>query len=207
MTRIIPKENVDGIESWTLPDVQVRGDAPAARPLTARQIEELHAQAREDGFAQGRREGLEAGRKEILARVHELEGLMQALGRPLEQVDDQVEQELVHLALAVARQLVRRELRTDPGQVLAVVREAMAALPIAARNVRLHLHPEDAALIRDTLSLSEVEQGWKVVEDPLLTRGGCKVSSDSSQIDATVERRLQAVIASTLGGERQGDTE
>lgn len=207
MSRIIPKEDVDAIESWTLPDVQVRGTAPAVRPLTARQIEELHAQAREDGFAQGRREGLEAGRKEVLARVHELEGLMQALARPLEQVDDQVEQELVHLALAVARQLVRRELRTDPGQVLAVVREAMAALPIAARNVRLHLHPEDAALIRDTLSLSEVEQGWQVVEDPLLTRGGCKVSSDSSQIDATVERRLQAVIAQTLGGERQGDAE
>jgi len=207
MTRIILKEHLDGIESWTLPDVQPRGGTSVARPLTAQQIEELQAQAREEGFAQGRREGLEAGRKEILARVHELEGLMQVLARPLEQLDEQVEQELVHLALAVARQLIRRELKADPGQVLAVVREAMATLPIAARNVRLHLHPEDAALIRDTLSLSEVEQGWKVIEDPLLTRGGCKVSSDSSQIDATVERRLQAVIASTLGGERQGDSE
>lgn len=207
MSKIIPKENLDGIESWTLPDVQARGAATAARPLTARQIEELQAQAREEGFAQGRREGLEAGRKEILARVHELDGVMQMLARPLEQLDDQVEQELVHLALAVARQLVRRELKADPGQVLAVMREAMAALPITARNVRLYLHPDDAALIRDTLSLSELERGWTVVEDPLLTRGGCKVSSDSSQIDATVERRLQAVIASTLGGERQGDAE
>jgi len=207
MNRIIPKESLDSIENWTLPDVQAGGAAPVARPLTARQIEELHAQAREEGFAQGRREGLEAGRKDILARMHELEGLMQALARPLEQVDDQVEQELVHLALAVARQLVRREIKTDPGQVLAVVREAMTVLPIAARNVRLHLHPEDAALIRDTLSLGELEQGWKVVEDPLLTRGGCKVSSDSSQIDATVERRLQAVIARTLGGERHSDVE
>ncbi|MFA7388767.1 MAG: FliH/SctL family protein, partial [Thiohalobacteraceae bacterium] len=116
-------------------------------------------------------------------------------------------QELVHLALAVAQQLVRRELKADPGQVLAAVRETMAALPLAARNVRLHLHPEDAALVREALSLQDNERGWKIAEDPVLTRGGCKISSDTSQIDASVERRLQQAIANVLGGERDSDAE
>lgn len=208
MSKIIPKEELSGIESWSLPEVSRPATREAAaRPLTARQLEELQQQAREEGFQQGRREGLEAGRKEILARVHELESLMQTLARPLEQVDAQIEQELVGLALAVARQLVRRELKTDPGQVLAAVREAMAVLPLAARNVRLHLHPEDAALVRETLSLNDGERGWKIVEDPVLTRGGCKVSSDTSQIDASVERRLHAIIANVLGGERETDAD
>ncbi|MFN2308637.1 MAG: flagellar assembly protein FliH [Gammaproteobacteria bacterium] len=208
MSKIISKDALGGIESWTLPEVSAPGrHEAAARPVTARQIEELHQQAREEGFQQGRREGLESGKKDIRARVHELESLMQTLAKPLEQLDAQIEQELVSLALAVARQLVRREIKTEPGQVLAVVREALSALPLAARNVRLHLHPEDAALVRETLSLSEGERGWKIVEDPLLTRGGCKLSSDTSQIDASVERRLQAVIAQVLGGERESDAE
>lgn len=208
MSKIIPKEELDAIENWSLPEVNVaRSSDAVARPLTARQIEELQQQAREEGFAVGRREGLEAGKKEIRARVHELDALMQTLAKPLDQLDAQIEQDLVQLALAVARQLVRRELKSDPGQVLAVVREAMAALPLAARNVRLHLHPEDAALVRDTLSVSDNERSWVIVEDPVLSRGGCKVGSDTSQIDASVERRLHSVIASVLGGQRESDTE
>jgi flagellar assembly protein FliH len=208
MSKIIPKEELIGIENWSLPEVNMTGHrAPAARPVTARQLEELQHEAREEGFQQGRREGLEAGKKDIKARVHELEALMQTLAKPLEQLDAQVEQELVQLALAVARQLIRRELKTEPGQVLAVVREAMASLPIAARNVRLHMHPEDAALVRESLSLGDNERGWTIVEDPALTRGGCKVSSDTSQIDASIERRLHTVIANILGGERESDAE
>lgn len=207
MSKIIPKEDLEGIENWSLPEVHGAGAREvAARPLTARQIEELQQQAREEGFQQGRREGLEAGKKEIRARVRELEALMQTLTRPLEQLDARIEDELVQLALAVAKQLVRRELKTDPGQVLAVVREAMAALPLAARNVRLHLHPEDAALVREMLALGDSERGWLIVEDPVLSRGGCKISSDTSQIDASVERRLHSVIANVLGGQRQTDT-
>lgn len=209
MSKVIPKEELGGIESWTLPDMEAAGrrERVATRPLTAHQIEELQQQAREEGFAQGRREGQEAGRKDIQARVHELVSLMQTLAKPLDQLDAQVEQELVHLALAVAQQLVRRELKADPGQILAATREAMAALPLAARNVRLHLHPEDAALVRETLSLNDSERGWKIVEDPVLIRGGCKVSSDTSQIDASVERRLQQAIANVLGDERDSDAE
>ena len=86
-------------------------------------------------------------------------------------------------------------------------REAMAALPLAARNVRLHLHPEDATLVREMLALSDGERGWQISEDPVLSRGGCKISSDTSQIDASVERRLHTVIANVLGGQRETDTE
>lgn len=208
MSKIIPKEDLEGIENWSLPEVHRAGSREAAaRPLTARQIEEVQQQAREEGFQQGRREGLEAGKKDIRARVRELEALMQTLAKPLEQLDAQIENELVQLALAVAKQLVRRELKADPGQVLAVVREAMAALPLAARNVRLHLHPEDAALVRDMLALGDSERGWQIVEDPVLSRGGCKIGSDTSQIDASVERRLHTVIANVLGGQRETDIE
>ena len=207
-TKVIPSEQLQGIEGWSLPDVsdpQTREES--GTPMTARQLEELQREARAEGYEQGRREGLAAGQKEIRARVHELNHLMQTLARPLEQLDENVEQQLVDLVVLLGRQLIRRELRTEPGEILAVIREAMALLPLAATNVRLHLHPEDAELVRSNLSLSSEEQTWQVVEDPVIARGGCKVLSDTSQIDATVENRINAVILRLLGGERADDRE
>jgi flagellar assembly protein FliH len=138
-------------------------------------------------------------------RAAQLETILRALAEPSEQLDEQVEQELATLAMVVARQLVRREIRTDPGQIIAVVREAMAILPSAARDIELRLHPEDASLVREVLRLSEGERPWKIVEDPVLTRGGCRLVSDVAQVDASLESRLNAVVASVMGGERDQD--
>lgn len=206
-TKVILAEQVSDVENWSLPEV-APGDHDASTcpgPLTARQLEELYQQARNDGFTAGRKEGLDAGRKESAARAMQLDAILQTLATPLEELDDAVEQQLVTLIITSTRHLVRRELRTDPGEILAVVREALGVLPVAARNVRLHLHPDDAELVRATLPVSGNEQTWAIAEDPMLTRGGCRVSSDTSQIDATVESRLNAVIASIFGAGRQSD--
>ena len=134
-----------------------------------------------------------------------LEELLQSLDEPFRQLDQSVEQQLAELAMLVARQLVRRELKTEPEQIISVVREALTALPVAARDVRLALHPEDATLIRETLSIGADDQHIQLVEDPVQGRGGCKVLTDTSQIDASVESRLNAVIAKVLGGQRSTD--
>ena len=130
---------------------------------------------------------------------------MKSLARPLEDLDESVERELVALAVSVAKMLVRRELRTDPGEIVAVVRDALALLPVGVREVRVHLHPEDAALVRSLASTAEAQPVWRIVEDPVLTRGGCRIESESSQIDARLETRIGAVVSRLLGGERSED--
>ncbi len=106
------------------------------------------------------------------------------------------------LALAVGKQLARRELKADPGQVTALIREAVGRLPAARAEVRVHLHPEDAAAIAERLAQAGGERAWTVVEDPTLTRGGCLVRSENSQIDARVESRVNAIVSGMLGEER-----
>lgn len=203
MSRIIRADELTDCEAWHVPDVGTSGEPRS--PITASQLEEIQEQARREGFEQGLKEGREAGASEFTERVQRLERLIAALDQPFEELDESVEQQLAQLAMIVARQLIRRELRTEPEQVIGVVREALAALPLAARNVRLSLHPDDAALVREALSLQQGESGIQVVEDPVLTRGGCRVLTESSQIDATVESRLNAIIANTLGGMRRND--
>ncbi|MCW9058331.1 MAG: flagellar assembly protein FliH [Gammaproteobacteria bacterium] len=213
MSKLIRSEDVEAAyQAWRVPEVagvragrgaheeRSRTNRPAA-PMSAAQIE----QARKEGYAQGHEEGLRAGQQEIHRQVQRLEQLLVALRQPFAELDAAVEEQLSQLAMLVARHLVRRELKADPGQVVAVVREALAALPITSRMVRLHLHPEDATLVREAFSLNEEEAHIQVLDDPVQSRGGCRVQTDNSQIDASVETRLNALIAQVLGGEREED--
>lgn len=180
-----------------------RGEAPALP--TAEHIERIEREARERGFRQGLEEGRQAGRDVLAGEAENLRGVLDSLAPLAQGLDAGFEEELVTLAVTIARQLVRRELRTDPGQIVAVVREALAVLPASQRRIRLHLHPEDARIVCEALHLSELEQPWKIVEDPTLTRGGALLETESSRVDATLESRLNAVIAEVWGGERCGD--
>jgi flagellar assembly protein FliH len=215
--RVIPGGGSGETRTWEPPAVSdagggvIGGRRSGPRPMTASQLESVHGQAFAEGFAQGEEEGRKKGYQEGLARARAeigsqgelLASILHGLSRPLEAVDQEVEDLLASLAMGVARHLVRRELKADPGQVIAVVREAVSALPSNAREVRLHLHPEDALLVRATLGVIDGEGTWEIVEDPVLTRGGCRVVTDISQVDATVEHRLASVIARVMGEERE----
>ena len=216
LSKIIDGDKFGAIERWELPGVhdprvarsRIEEADEEVKPLTAEQIEAIEKQAYDEGFALGRKEGLEAGQKEIAASVRHLEHLIQALAEPLQELGDEVEEELVSLSVAIARQIIRRELQQDPQQIIGVVREAMSALPSAARNVRLYLHPEDAALVRETYSGPEAEEhSWKIIDDLVLARGGCRIESDNSRIDASVDKRLNAVLVELMGGSRAKDHE
>lgn len=211
MSKVLPADEVDECARWEIPAVE---DSAAealtgvgktgGHLLTAKQLEELQTQAYEEAYVLGRQEGIAAGRDEIGARIQQLEALIKVLSEPLDELDECVEEQLVALAIAIARQLVRRELKIDPHQIIGVVRESLQILPVASRNVRLHLHPKDAELVRQALSEVEGERAWQIVEDPVMSRGGCRVNTDTSQIDARVESRLGAVISAVLGDERGG---
>ena len=197
-------------ERWSLPAVEgpivgVRRD-PRARDAETTRVSEAARKAEMD---RGYEAGLSAGRAELksqsdalAARVARLDEILNQLCRPLPELEGEIEEQLVLLALAVGKQLARRELKADPGQIAALIREAVGRLPAAAREVRVHLHPEDAAAIAERLATAGQERAWSVVEDPTLTRGGCLVRSENSQIDARVESRVNAMVSSMLGEER-----
>lgn len=185
---------------WDVPAIE-KPDADG--PLTAGKLEAIQKEAYEEAWRQGKTDGLAEGREAARQRVDRLDQLLRALAQPFDELDDAVEKQLVELAMAVVKQLFRREIRIEPTHVVGVVREAINLLPIASRNVQVHLHPDDAALVRELLAPTDSEPAWAIVEDPLLTRGGCRVTTDNAQVDATAEARLQAVISSVLGDERQ----
>lgn len=170
--------------------------------MTAGRLEALQKDAYDEAFDKGHAEGLLAGEAAVGKRVARLDELLTALARPFEKLDGSVENQLVELAIAIVKQLFRREIRIEPSHVIGVVREAIELLPIGSRLVQAHLHPDDATLIRESLTPAEGEPAWVIVEDALISRGGCRVTTENSQIDATAESRLHAVIRTIAGDER-----
>jgi flagellar assembly protein FliH len=57
-------------------------------------------------------------------------------------------------------------------------------------------HPDDAALIRARMGDPLAHNGWQIVDDPSLTRGGCRVELGASEVDATLETRWKRVLDS-----------
>ena len=78
-------------------------------------------------------------------------------------------------------------------------------LPLASREVRVFVHPADAVVIRERLSSASGERAWTLVDDPVMARGGCRVSSEYSSIDARLESRIATVISTVLGDEREAE--
>jgi len=199
--RLIPGQSVPGdLVTWEAPQVQ----RPAEQQTqdAEAQLQALHEQARQEGFAAGRAEGLANAQADITARTSALAAVLDAFTRPMADLDRQVEEELLELVRAVSQQLVRRELRTDPGEVVGVIRACLDALPAANGEVVVKLHPEDATLVRELLQPADGDTPWRIQADPVLARGGCLVSADCSQVDGRLETRLGRVIAGLFEDQR-----
>jgi flagellar assembly protein FliH len=212
MSKVVPGKAGEDCQPWRAPDFGHEGNRQqrvhniaGGSMRTQDQLDKIYKESYEQGFNAGREEGLKRGLDETRDQINYLQSIMASLAMPLLDLDKQVVDELVELSMAVVRHMVRRELKISPGEIVAVVRDALGLLPLASSEVSLELHPEDAVLIRNALIGPDSEPPWKIIEDPTLRRGGCRVISNTSRIDATVENRLNAAIASVMGGERNVD--
>ena len=138
-----PTQTQVGAERWEVPAI----DGSDGRGIvTARRLQELQKEAYDEAYQAGLNEGREAGEEEIKKRVSRFDQLLEAMVHPFDELDETVEKKLVELSMLVAKQLFRREIKIDPGHVIGVVHEAIELLPIASRNIKVHLHPEDELL-------------------------------------------------------------
>jgi flagellar assembly protein FliH len=197
------------VSRWDLPAVAGKTVQGRRAGRTVSELEDVEQRAHKEAFAKGHAAGVAAARAEqekglnqIKAQVATVDKMLSAIAQPFKDLDGQVEEQLVQLAVTIARQLVRRELRMDPAQVIAIIRETVALLPAATRDVRVHLHPDDATVVREKLATPTADRAWTIVEDPVMTRGGCRVTTDTAHIDQRLETRIQGIMTAILGEER-----
>lgn len=173
---------------------------------TAEELERMHEDMRAAAFAEGRREGhaegLQAGRKEGYAEgrakaeqeAARLVALADGLEQALAGLDAEIAEELMALAIEMARRIVGQTLESHPETVLETVRAALMQLPQG--HAHIQLHPADLALVREHLGEQLAHAGHRLQEDMGLQRGECRVEAQGAQVDATLETRWRRVLES-----------
>lgn len=197
-----PKEQLTAYERWELPNFDmaqpgVRHFTPSTLPAgrkglpTAAQLDQLHQQAHDEGYQAGYAAGIQAAAQE----TQRLAGLVQSLQQSLQQVDQQIAQELLTIALEVSRQMLQQTLQVKPELIIDVINAAIANLPQFNQGAHLVMHPDDAALVREMMGEQLSHSGWKIFENATIARGGLRVETAHSQIDATLATRWQHITA------------
>ena len=111
------------------------------------------------------------------------------------------EQHALKLATAIASRIVRREVQRVPLITVELVREA---LQLAAGNERitLRLHPTDHATLQDHITKLTAEMNsltqTRVIADPAITAGGCRVDTEFGSIDQQLEAQLARITEELL---------
>lgn len=195
-SNVLAAEFAGKATAWELPSIAAaRG---ASHVPSARHLKEAEEAAREEGRMRGHAEGYASGAREVRELAQRLTQLIEHLQAPLKQLDAQLEQQLILLSAATAKRLVVAELEQHPEKIENIVREAVAALQVPAKDLRIHLHPQDAQLLQDNLVL-DTEANWKLVPDTALSRGDCRVLAENARIDALLDTRLASIARRLLG--------
>lgn len=150
------------------------------------------------GLAAGRAAGLDEGRAQAAQEKNHLQQIAASFGSAVAQAEQRMAEELLDLALDLARAMLKSALAVRPELVMPIVGEAVRYLPSLQQPALLFLHPDDAALVKDHMGDELGNAGWRLVEDAHLERGGCRVETASNQIDGLTATRWQR-LAGALG--------
>lgn len=177
---------------WRVPALDA---PPPPKPPSIDELQRIEDAARQEGFEAGRREGFKAGEAEVRKLVAQIEGVVEAMARPLGRLDDEVHAALGQMAVRIAGALLGRAYEADPEWLAQLVRTAIDAVGPGQRDIELRLHPEDAKVLQPWLPQ------WpdaRVVTDAQLARGDVRIHGDGVRIDARTDARLQAALAAVL---------
>ncbi len=198
---LIPKEELTAFQRWELasfdqPSTARPGGQGKIELATVAELEHIRQQAYDEGHAQGQQDGYAAGTQQIRAETAKIQAVMRQLDAEINQVDTQLAKSLLDLSLEIARKMVAETLQAKPEVILGIVSEAIGSLPHFNQHAHLVLHPEDAELVRKHMGDQLSHSGWKLMSDNRITRGGCRVETAHTRVDATVEARWKRIVES-----------
>lgn len=210
MSNVVPKEQQSAYQRWEMASFDDDRITPGAANSSAiclptvDEIVKIREQARLEGYAagvaEGRSAGLAAGRSEAAEERTRLQTIAASFAGEVAQADELIANEVLELALDLAKAMLKTALDVRPELITAIVSEAIHYLPTLHQPARLYLNSNDLLLVKNQMGEELDKTGWYLAEDAQLEPGGCRVETANNQIDAALATRWQR-IASALGKE------
>ena len=180
-----------------------------AANLRKKAYEEGLAAGRKDGYPKGLEEGKKTGQQQSLneQRPHltnlakNLTGALAGIDAERRAFEDSIMDEIIPLTLAITRRVTKRQSLVDPGVLEANLREVMKFV-VHSKDLIITINPDQAKLMH--CLLPQLQVTWpelehaRVIEDPRLSTGSCKVTLPEGEIDADIDRQLERVISEII---------
>jgi flagellar assembly protein FliH len=163
-------------------------ETPEGAPPSADSLRD----ARQAGFREGETAGRTTAQNEIRPLVERFARTIDELAVLRPRLREQAEGDLVRLAVAIARRVVRRELTIDPQAITGLVKAALEQLS-AGERIRVRVHPADEATVRSCLLAAGRAGSVEVAGDAALERGSAILETERGNLDASAETQLAEI--------------
>ncbi len=166
-------------------------EADASLREKLRNLEAQAAAERREAFENGRRQGEQQARTELEPVLERLNGSISEITGLRADIRRRAEQDVVQLALLIAKRVLHRELQVDTEALTALARVAFERLT-RAESYRVTVHPQFAAAVTSALSINNRTR-VHVNPDPDCAPGTLIIHSADGTIDASVETQLEEI--------------
>jgi flagellar assembly protein FliH len=147
----------------------------------------------EQGLQQGQSRAQAAFQTEVEQLRRSIGASLEAFKRERETYFGLVENEVVHLALAIAKKILNREAQMDPLLLAGMVRVALEKLE-SGTKVRLHANPDEIHYWRDHFAQSDSPQFTpELIGDTALQHGSCYLETEVGNTHISLEAQLKEI--------------
>lgn len=153
-------------------------------------------------FEQGYQEAINQAKVEWDEKLALIHNIAASLNQPLKDIDEIVKEKSAELAIAIAKQIIRRELSLDSGQIVSAVKQAIELIPKDGEQINIHINPKDEIHVNQLFTNDEKLSKYNIIQDPTISVGGCKASTDYSLLDLTVDKQVANIATQIFGDQR-----
>lgn len=146
------------------------------------------------GIADGKDQALAEARAEQQALANQLTGLFDSYSVDLNTAREQIGEDLLKLSVEIAQAIVKTSLALNPELLLPLIDSALLELPTLELPASIHLHPEDAELLEQSMASQLKNDGWRILPDAAIERGGCTLNTASHALDLQLATRWHKLM-------------
>ena len=203
MLNVIKKEsaqNVKGLKSYFIEDFSIAMHSIGAQfqgaGASRDSAKEREARSHENGLNEGLQEGERRARVAYGQAADLLTKMAEELKGAQELFINKSEEDMVALSLAIARQIIRQEVKTNPDIIKSVAKEAIAQL-IDKEGVTIRVNPQDFEAVKAAESgmgiALEGKDRYKIRADDFISPGGCIIESKTGIVDADLDTQFDEI--------------
>ncbi|AXW87622.1 flagellar assembly protein H [Lonsdalea britannica] len=153
------------------------------------------------GLAEGRQQGAQEEKQQQEKLTEQMQQMVTEFQQTLDSLDSVITARLMQMALTAAKQVLGQAPVCDGTALLNQIQQMIQQEPLFSGKPNLRVHPSDMERVEKQLGPTLAQHGWRLLADNQLHPGGCKVSAEDGDLDASIATRWHELCHMAAPGE------